>query len=40
VDYVAFAVMLGAILSVATLASIAPTWRASRVRVAEMLRYE
>ncbi len=40
VDYVAFAVMLGAILAVATLASIAPTWRASRVRIAEMLRYE
>lgn len=40
VDYVAFAVMLGAILLVATLASIAPAWRASRVRVAEMLRYE
>lgn len=40
VDYVAFAVMLAAILSVATLASIAPTWRASRVRVGEMLRYE
>ncbi|MGZ6286063.1 MAG: ABC transporter permease [Ktedonobacterales bacterium] len=40
VDYVAFAVMLAAILSVATVASIAPTWRASRVRVGEMLRYE
>ncbi|MGZ6352440.1 MAG: FtsX-like permease family protein [Ktedonobacterales bacterium] len=40
VDYVAFAVMLAAILTVATLASIAPTWRASRVRVGEMLRYE
>lgn len=40
VDYVAFAVMLAAILTVATLASIAPTWRASHARVAELLRYE
>jgi putative ABC transport system permease protein len=37
---VAFAVMLVAVLVIATLASLAPSWRASRQRVAEMLRYE
>lgn len=36
----AFAIMLGAILLIATLASIAPAMRASRLRVAAMLRYE
>jgi ABC-type antimicrobial peptide transport system permease subunit len=39
-DLLAFAVMLAAVLVIATLASIAPAWRASRLRVAEMLRYE
>ena len=36
----AFVVMLAAVLLIATLASIAPALRASRVRIAEMLRYE
>jgi putative ABC transport system permease protein len=36
----AFAVMLVATLAIATLAGVAPTWRASRVRVADLLRYE
>jgi putative ABC transport system permease protein len=40
VEPLAFGVMLAAILVIATLASIAPAWRASRVRIAEMLRYE
>jgi ABC-type antimicrobial peptide transport system permease subunit len=39
-DPLAFAVMLAAIVVIATLASVAPTWRASRVRVVDMLRYE
>ncbi len=36
----AFTVMLAAIVVIATLASIVPSWRASRIRIAEMLRYE
>jgi len=40
VDPVAFAVMLLAILGIASLASMAPAWRAAHVRTAEMLRYE
>jgi ABC-type antimicrobial peptide transport system permease subunit len=40
VDAVAFAVMLAAVLAIATLASIAPALRASRMRLAEILRYE
>jgi putative ABC transport system permease protein len=39
-DPLAFAVMLAAIVLIATLASVAPTWRAARVRVVDMLRYE
>jgi putative ABC transport system permease protein len=39
-DPLAFAVMLVAIVLIATLASVAPTWRAARVRVVDMLRYE
>jgi putative ABC transport system permease protein len=39
-DPLAFAVMLAAVVAIATLASIVPAWRASRVRIAEMLRYE
>src|SRR5207245_8171740 len=38
-DPLAFAMMLVAIAMIATLASVAPSWRATRVRVAEMLRY-
>ena len=40
VDPVAFVVMLGAIVIIATLATFAPASRASHVRVADMLRYE
>jgi len=40
VDAVAFAVMLAAILGIATLASVIPALRASRMRLAEILRYE
>ncbi len=44
VDFViapsAFVVMLAAVLVISTLASIIPALRASRVRIAEMLRYE
>jgi putative ABC transport system permease protein len=40
VDAVAFAVMLAAILAIATLASVAPALRAARMRLAEILRYE
>ncbi|GEM_PF-652719 len=40
VDAVAFAVMLAAIVIIASLASIVPAWRASRVRIADILRYE
>jgi putative ABC transport system permease protein len=36
----AFAALLGGVVAVATLASLLPAWRASRVRVTEMLRYE
>ena len=36
----AFVVMLAAVLVISTLASIVPALRASRVRIAEMLRYE
>jgi putative ABC transport system permease protein len=36
----AFVVMLGATLIVATLASVAPAWRASRMQIASALRYE
>ena len=36
----AFVVMLAAVLIISTLASIIPALRASRVRIAEMLRYE
>ncbi|HLV99334.1 MAG TPA: FtsX-like permease family protein [Ktedonobacterales bacterium] len=36
----AFAVMLAAVLIISTLASIVPALRASRVRIADMLRYE
>jgi ABC-type antimicrobial peptide transport system permease subunit len=39
-DPSAFAVMLAAILVVATVASVAPSWRASRLIVAGLLRYE
>jgi putative ABC transport system permease protein len=39
-DPPAFAVMLAAIFAIATIASVAPAWRASRLRVAEALRYE
>ncbi len=39
-DAVAFAVMLAAILGIATLASVIPALRASRMRLAEILRYE
>jgi ABC-type antimicrobial peptide transport system permease subunit len=39
-DPVAFGVMLAAVLVIASLASLAPAWRASRLRVAEILRYE
>jgi putative ABC transport system permease protein len=37
---IAFVVMLVAIWGIATAASVIPSWRASRVRVADMLRYE
>lgn len=36
----AFAVMLAAMLGIAGLASIAPSWRAARMRTADLLRYE
>jgi ABC-type lipoprotein release transport system permease subunit len=39
-DPLAFAVMLAAILVIAAVASIAPSWRASRLGVAGLLRYE
>jgi ABC-type antimicrobial peptide transport system permease subunit len=39
-DALAFVVMLAAVLLIATLASVAPAWRASRLRIADMLRYE
>lgn len=40
VDYVAFALMLAAIVAVVALSSVIPAWRVSHARVAEMLRYE
>jgi putative ABC transport system permease protein len=40
VNVLAFAAQLGGVVAVATLASLLPVWRASRVRVTEMLRYE
>jgi ABC-type lipoprotein release transport system permease subunit len=40
VDSSAFIVMLVAVLVIATLASIIPALRASRIRIADMLRYE
>jgi putative ABC transport system permease protein len=36
----AFVVMLAAVLAIASIASVTPAWRASRLRVAEALRYE
>jgi putative ABC transport system permease protein len=39
-DPVAFGVMLLAVVGIATLASAAPAWRATRGRTAELLRYE
>jgi ABC-type antimicrobial peptide transport system permease subunit len=39
-DALAFVVMLAAVLLIATLASVVPAWRASRLRIADMLRYE
>jgi ABC-type antimicrobial peptide transport system permease subunit len=39
-DGLAFGVMLAAVLVIATVASVAPAWRAARLRVAEALRYE
>ena len=40
VDPAAFVVMLGAIVVIATLATITPSSRAAQVRIADMLRYE
>jgi putative ABC transport system permease protein len=40
IDPLAFVIMLGAVLFMVTLASIAPAFRASRVRIADLLRYE
>jgi putative ABC transport system permease protein len=40
IDPAAFAVMLTAVIVIATLATIAPAARAARMRVADMLRYE
>jgi putative ABC transport system permease protein len=39
-DGLAFGVMLVAVFAIATVGSVAPAWRASRLRVAEALRYE
>jgi putative ABC transport system permease protein len=39
-DPAAFGVMLLAVAAIATLASAAPAWRATRARTAELLRYE
>ncbi len=39
-DPLAFVVMLVAMVVIATVASIVPAWRASRLRIAEILRYE
>ena len=40
IDPAAFVVMLGAIVVIATLATIAPSSRAAQIRIADMLRYE
>jgi putative ABC transport system permease protein len=40
IDPAAFVVMLGAIVVIATLATIAPSLRAAQIRIADMLRYE
>jgi ABC-type lipoprotein release transport system permease subunit len=40
IDPAAFVVMLGAIVVIATLATIAPSSRAAHIRIAEMLHYE
>ncbi len=40
IDPLAFVIMLGAVLGMVTLASIAPAFRASRVRIADLLHYE
>jgi putative ABC transport system permease protein len=39
-DPLAFVIMLAAMLAIASSASMVPAWRASRLRVAEVLRYE
>ncbi|HEY7832676.1 MAG TPA: FtsX-like permease family protein [Ktedonobacterales bacterium] len=39
-DPLAFAVMLAAVLVIATLASVVPSWRAARQRTVDLLRYE
>jgi putative ABC transport system permease protein len=40
IDPAAFVAMLAAVVIIASLATIAPAWRASQIRVADMLRYE
>ena len=40
IDPAAFLVMLVAVVIIASLATITPAWRASQIRVADMLRYE
>jgi ABC-type antimicrobial peptide transport system permease subunit len=40
IDPAAFVVMLGAIVAIATLATIAPASRAAQIRIVDMLRYE
>jgi putative ABC transport system permease protein len=40
IDPLAFVIMLGAVLGMVTLASVAPAFRASRVRIADLLHYE
>jgi len=40
VDPLAFLVMLAALLLIVTLASVVPARRASRLRIADLLRYE
>jgi putative ABC transport system permease protein len=40
IDPAAFAVMLVAVVLIATLATVAPASRAAQIRVADMLRYE
>jgi ABC-type lipoprotein release transport system permease subunit len=39
-DPLAFAASLVAVVVIATIASVAPAWRASRLRIAATLRYE